>query len=82
MNKNVSYNGISYANGSEIKESDPGFKDLKQAGHVDTRIEQKAAPAPKAAPVVEENTQPIDLPAEHSEPEQEPEPKVKRRGRK
>ncbi len=35
MNKNVEHNGKPYPKGTEIKESDDGFKNLVQAGHAD-----------------------------------------------
>lgn len=41
MNKNVEHNGKSYAKGSEIKEGEPGFKDIVQAGHA-VAVEDKA----------------------------------------
>lgn len=33
MNKNVMHGGKMYANGVEIGEGDPGFKELVQSGH-------------------------------------------------
>ena len=33
MNKNVEHNGRKYLSGSEIKPSDPGFKEIVQSGH-------------------------------------------------
>jgi hypothetical protein len=50
VNKNLDYNGNVYAKDSEIKETDPGFKELKQAGHVE-EVEGQAKSQPVEKPV-------------------------------
>lgn len=48
VNKNLDHNGKLYAKGDEIKPSDPGFKELLQAGHAnEVKEEAKAASEPE-----------------------------------
>lgn len=56
MNKNVVHNGKDYPNGSELKESDDGFKSLIAQGHA---TELKFA-------------DPVEVKAEESEEQSEP----------
>jgi len=70
VNKNINHNGRLYAAGSEIKPSDPGFKDLKAAGHVEG--EEAKASAPVEQPVEEKAQALIDEVVQEK-------PKVKKR---
>ncbi len=58
MNKNVEHDGKSYPKGSEIKESDNGFKALTSVGHADeveSSEPEKEVEAPIEQPVQEEH---------------------------
>ena len=46
-NKNIDHNGKFYAKDSEVVSSDPGFKDLLNAGHI---VKVGAAPVSEAEP--------------------------------
>jgi hypothetical protein len=84
VNKNIWHNGKHYAQGTEIKEGDPGFKDLKQSGHVNVKLDDVApAPVREPDPVMDlEDTQPMYIPQSVVDEIAKPEVKKRKQHRK
>lgn len=82
VNKNINYGGRVYAQGAEIKDGDPGFKELLSAGHVGQSGAAPASPA-LAAPAPAEVKPSVPVPAKiEAKAAAAPSPKViKRKGR-